>query len=66
MSDRTRQKKNKRGYIENWDQTGSTEIPDRAETSEIPRPPFGVGVEGATRISHGKISQGTKKKKKVN
>ena len=26
--------------IEKWDQTGSPEIPDRGETSEIPRPPF--------------------------
>ena len=25
-----------------WDQTGSPESPDRRETSEIPRPPFGV------------------------
>ena len=24
-----------------WDQTDSPEIPDRWETSEIPRPPFG-------------------------
>ena len=40
-SDRTR-KKNKRGDIEKWDQTDSLEIPDRGETSEIPRPPFGV------------------------
>ena len=39
-SSRTRQK-NKRGDIEKWDQTGSPEIPDRGETSEIPRPPFG-------------------------
>ena len=37
LSDRTRQK-NKR-YIEKWDQTGIPEIPDRGETSEIPRPP---------------------------
>ena len=25
---------------EKWDQTGSPEIPDRGEISEIPRPPF--------------------------
>ena len=30
-----------RRYIEKWDQTGSPEIPDRGETSAIPRPPFG-------------------------
>ena len=35
--------KNKRGDVEQWDQTGSPEIPDRGET-EIPRPPLG-GVE---------------------
>ena len=40
-SDRTRQK-NKTGDIEQWNQTDSPEIPDRGETSEIPRPPFGV------------------------
>ena len=28
-----------------WDQTGSPEIPDREETSEIPRPPFGGDVQ---------------------
>ena len=39
--DRTRQK-NKRGDIEKWDQTESLEIPDRGETSEFPRPPFGI------------------------
>ena len=39
-SDRTRQK-NKRGDIEKWYQTDSPEIPDRGETSEIPRSPFG-------------------------
>ena len=39
-SDRTRQK-NKRGDIEKWDQTGSPELPDRGETSETPRLPFG-------------------------
>ena len=27
--------------IEKWDQTDSPEIPDRGETSEITRPPFG-------------------------
>ena len=37
---RTRQK-NKRGDIEKWDQTGSPEIPDRGETSEIPGLPSG-------------------------
>ena len=31
----TRQK-NKRGDISNWDQTGSPEIPDKGETSEMP------------------------------
>ena len=31
------------GEIEKWDQTGSPEIPNRRGTSEIPRPPFGVG-----------------------
>ena len=29
--------------IEKWDQTESPEIPDRGETSEIPRLPFGGG-----------------------
>jgi hypothetical protein len=34
--------KNKRGYIEKWDQTESPEIPDRGEeTSEIPGLPSG-------------------------
>ena len=34
--------KNKRGdNIEKWDQTGSPEIPDRGETSEIPGLPSG-------------------------
>ena len=32
---------NKRGDIERWDQTDSLELPDRGETSVIPRPPFG-------------------------
>ena len=36
----TRQK-NKRGGIEKWDQTDNPEIPDKRETSEIPKPPFG-------------------------
>ena len=27
--------------IEKWDQTGSSAIPDRGETLEIPQPPFG-------------------------
>ena len=39
-SDRTRQK-NKRPDIEKCDQTGSSEIPDRGETSEIPGLPSG-------------------------
>ena len=33
-SEGTRQK-NKRGGIEKWDKTDSSEIPDRGETSEI-------------------------------
>ena len=33
---------NKRGDIEKWDQTGSPEIPDRGETSEIPGLPSGA------------------------
>ena len=33
-------------YIEKWDQTFSPEIPDREETSEIPRPHFGVKTPG--------------------
>ena len=40
-SNRTRQK-NKRGYIEKWVQTDSSEIPDREETSEVPGLPSGV------------------------
>ena len=38
-SNRTRQK-NKRRDIEKWDQIDSPGIPDRGETSELPRPPF--------------------------
>ena len=46
-SDRSRQK-NKRGDIQQWDQTDSPEIPDRGKISETPRPPFGVsGRESA-------------------
>ena len=37
---RTRQE-----IIEKWDQTDSPEIPDRVETSEIPRPPFGSWIK---------------------
>ena len=39
-SGRTRQK-NKRGNMETWDQTGSPEIPDMGETSEMPGLPSG-------------------------
>ena len=39
-SERTRQK-NKRGYIDKWEQTDSPEIPDRGEGDiRNPRPPF--------------------------
>ena len=44
---RTRQK-NKTGAIDKWDQTGSPEIPDRGETSEIPGLPS-VGCELTVR-----------------
>ena len=52
-SDRIRQK-NKTGDIdlEKWNQTGSPEIPDSGETSEIPRPPFG-GFSGEGVVLHG-------------
>ena len=33
--------KNKRGYMEKWDQTESPDILDRGETSEIPGHPSG-------------------------
>ena len=33
---------NRTGYIEKWDQTGSPEIPDKGETSEIPGLPSGA------------------------
>ena len=48
MSNWTRQK-NKR-YIEKWDQTGSTEILDRGETSETPSLPLGGGG-GVTEVA---------------
>ena len=33
--------KNKRGNLEKWDQTDGPKIPDRGETPETPRSPFG-------------------------
>ena len=42
-SNRNRQK-NKRGDIEKWDQTGSSQIPDRGETSDTPGLTSGVGA----------------------
>ena len=38
------EEQDKRGDIEKWDQTGSSEIPDRGETSEIPGLPSWVGT----------------------
>ena len=40
-SNRTRQK-SKREDIEKWDQTGSPEVPERGETSDMPGLPSGA------------------------
>ena len=36
--------------IEKWDETGSPEIADRGETSEMPPPPHGLPSLGLTRV----------------
>ena len=51
-SNRTRQKKNKRRDIEKSDQTGSPEIPDSGETSEIPGLPSGGGGGGGVQSTN--------------
>ena len=44
-SNRTRQKRTREEiYIEKWDQTDSSEIPERGETSEIPDLSSGEGI----------------------
>ena len=50
---RTREERERYIYREKWDQTGSPEIPEKGETSEIPRPPFGVVV----LIKPGRLTQ---------
>ena len=50
---RVRQK-NKRGYIEKWEQTDSPAIPDRGETSDIPSLPSGAKL-GTKPTSCGQI-----------
>ena len=51
MSNRTRQKNQRRDIHEKWDQRDSPEIPDRGETSEISGLPSGVQSYNYQRIN---------------